>query len=120
MKKTTVKFLIALSALLGSLVLGACSEASIEELDDKVAEALKNGTPDKIKKYAEKACEKNSVYGCHTLGGFYEAMADYRNAIVYLEKSCKNRDSVECKKYCDRNPFMYFYSDPKKIIPVLR
>ena len=32
-----------------------------------------------------------------------------------LEKSCKNRDSVECKKYCDRNPFMYFYSDPKKI-----
>lgn len=32
-----------------------------------------------------------------------------------LENSCKNRDSVECKKYCDGNPFMYFYSDPKKI-----
>ncbi|MBO4436326.1 MAG: sel1 repeat family protein [Fibrobacter sp.] len=89
MKKMTVKFLIAFSALLGSLVLGACSEASIEELDDQVAEAIKNGPPDKIKKYAEKACEKNSVYGCHTLGGFYETMADYRNAALYLEKSCK-------------------------------
>ena len=89
MKKMTVKFLIAFSALLGSLVLGACSEASIEELDDQVAEAIKNAPPDKIKKYAEKACEKNSVYGCHTLGGFYETMADYRNAALYLEKSCK-------------------------------
>lgn len=87
--KKSIRILISLSFILGSLVLGACSEASIDELDDKVAEALKKGNPDDIQKYAKKACDKNSVYGCHTLGGFYETFADYRNAVVYLEKSCK-------------------------------
>ena len=59
--KKSIRILISLSFILGSLVLGACSEASIDELEDRVAEALNKGNTEDIQKYGNKESEKERV-----------------------------------------------------------
>ena len=54
------------------------------------------------------------IFGIDEVLSYFKSLVseeDWEN----LEKSCRNRDYDEYKKYCDSNPFMSFYSDPKII-----
>lgn len=98
--KKTIQFLITSAALLTGLISSGCTEESVEDLENKIVDAMKNGETENIRIYARKACEKNSVYGCHTLGGLYERESDFRNATIYLEKSCSMNSSPWSERSC--------------------
>ena len=93
-----------LSSLSGMLTITACSDG-LDNLLVQLKEAIRNYDLDKAKVLSEKACDKNSDFGCYVYAGLLAKGNDYHNALKMLEKSC----DLNHKGGCAEAGLYYYY-----------
>ena len=106
--KKSIHAIFAMVALLGTLsgmlTITACSDG-LDNLLVQLKEAIRNYDLDKAKVLSEKACEKNSDFGCYVYAGLLAKSYDYPNALKMLEKSC----DLKHKGGCAEAGLYYYY-----------
>ena len=106
MKKFISAFVFAFTTLLGCFIISACSE-NVDDLVIKLTEAVKSNDNKKAQKYAEKACNMGSDFGCYHAGGQHEIKHDYKKAIFYFEKACNMKTMQWSGRACTEAGAIY-------------
>lgn len=106
MKKFISAFVLVFTTLLGCFIISACSE-NVDDLVIKLTEAVKSNDNKKAQKYAEKACNMGSDFGCYHAGGQHEIKHDYKKAIFYFEKACNMKTMQWSGRACTEAGAIY-------------
>ncbi len=96
MKKIIISIAFSFAALLGGFATTACSDESIDDLLVLYSNAFRSGDIEGAKKYVEKACQKNSEFGCYSMGALLIREEKYQQAIPFLEKGCNLNSRDAC------------------------
>lgn len=95
MKKFIFNAATALAAMFGCIIATACSE-SVDDLLIEQDRAIRNYDFEKVRITSEKLCKKNNSLGCYMYGGLLAKGKNYRQALIFLEKSCKLNHMGAC------------------------